>query len=351
MATPESFAQQIPQAESWEDHMWDKIQEHANRPASGNPEDGFIALDIANFATKPLRWALFGSRDRAIATSVSSALLATTLIGGFIVEHEIHGGADLDKAKTSSESKALVLNKKQELKIADLYFKEKFTARDIPYTIEWKPVLFDVIPDYKENKELNGVGKCAYTLPFSAVTPNYNQATSKTDYTIDKKQLKIDCSWVETPVIQDFVMAGNTRKYSANGFRSNMVKNISESATHFSIDNFKNAVNDIDMLAERAMTNKALEVSGDKCSSELDTHLEEAAKESLVANVESLGQKGVNVGETHFTDGQWVFTHEQVPAVVQAAVNKTYKHNRNINVDQNFSVDDIKCDPKDVKVQ
>ncbi|MEO6513060.1 MAG: hypothetical protein ABIR37_00075 [Candidatus Saccharimonadales bacterium] len=351
MTTPESFAPETPQTETWEDRMWDKIQDQVNRPAPIDAEAGFIALSLVGLVTKPLRRALLGSPDRAIATSVSTTLLVTTLAGGFIVSREIHGGADLDKAKTSSESKALVFNKKQELKIADFYFKEKFTARDIPYNIDWKPVLIDVIPNYKESKELNGVGKCSYTLPFTAVTPAFNEATRKTDYTVDKKQLKINCSWVEPPVIKDFEMDGNKRKYNANSLMSNTVKNISENFTHFRINNFKNAVNDIDLLAERAITNKALEVSGQKCSSELGTHLETAAEDALVANVESLGQKGESVGVAKFTEGQWVLTKDEVPPVVQAAVNDTYEHNRNIVVKQNYTVDEIKCDAKDVQVQ
>jgi hypothetical protein len=351
MTTSESFVQQPPQVETWEDRMWDTLQDNANILAHGNGEEGFVTIGYA-LGKKAVKF-FYGSWERAVATSASTLLVGTTIFGGFLEAREIHGGADLDKAKTSSEAKALAFNKKRELKLADFYFTEKFTARDIPYSIDWKPALFDVIPDYKENKELNGVGKCRYTIPFTAVTPAYNESSKKTDYTIDKKALQLDCSWVETPVIKDFVMDGTTRKYSANGFKSNTVKNISEQFTHFRIDNFKNAVNDIDMLAGRAITNKALEVSGDKCSEKLDTHLETAAKEMVIDNVESLGQKGTNVGDVDFVEGKWVLNHEQLPAVVQTAVNDTYKHNRNIVVNQNFTVDNIQCDvnEKDLEVK
>jgi hypothetical protein len=358
MATPESLPETYTdqqEIEPWRQRIFDAMHDrYAQMTGPENHEAGFVQVIIvkklAKMAMAPAV-KIAGRKGAAAALSLGVTFAGAAATAEFIRAHQIHGGADLEKAQTSSESKALVFNKKKDIEVADLYFKEKFTAKNIPYEIEWKPLLVDVIPDYKESKELNGVGKTEYKLPFTAITPKYDEETGKTDYTIDKSKLQLASSWVESPVIQDFVMDGKTRKYSANGFKSNMVKNISETFTHFSIDNFKNAVNDIDMLAERAIEEKALEVSSQSCSTQLDSHLQEAAKEAIIANVESLGQKGSSVGTVTFTEGKWTLTEESIPEVVQQAVDKTYKHNRNIVVNKDFTVDSVKCDINENELQ
>jgi hypothetical protein len=277
------------------------------------------------------------------------AVGATSAIGQHMEYASLTASADLNKAHTSSDAKMLKFNEDQKIDVATAYFSEKFTATKIPYQIDWHPTVLgitsplDVIPDFDVNKELNGVGVEKFLVPFTALKPSLDPKTGKTDIEVDGSKVSVSSSWVESPVIRDFVPNGITRSYEADNVKANLVKNISANFTHFSIDNFTNAIKDLDMLTGRAMSSKALETFTQQCPKQLDGVLKTAINKALVANFKSTGQDASKLGEVTYTPAGFTWTEEQLPAAVQAAVDKTYAHNKRITVDKNFTVDEMKC--------
>ena len=342
MVHPEQVAENTQSAEAWTGRFANELHnrwDHLTNEGTG--EEGYMGLGIPKFMLRPMV---------VVGIGVGAVIGASSAWGQHMEYTGVHGNADLEKAHTSSNAKILVFKEDKQIDVATAYFKETFTATKIPYSIDWYPAVgpitspVDVIPDFQINKEINGVGEEKFLVPFNALSAKLDSATGKTDITVDKSKVVVSSSWVEAPVPRDFVMSGTNRVYDANSTGANLVKNISENFSHFNVDTFNNTVNDLNKLVARAMSLKALSVVTQQCPAKLDTKLEAAVKQAVIANVQSSGQDPSKLGKFTFTDGAFVWAEEKIPEVVQSTVDATYKHDRSITVSNNFAVDELKCD-------
>jgi hypothetical protein len=300
-------------------------------------------------------FAKLGAKAAFVAVSAGVILGGTAAWGQHIRTAGVHASADLDKAVTKSSAKMLAFNEHQDIRAVTAYFEETFTATQISYDISWQPIGVgpDVIPNPQVNKQLKGVGQESFLVPFTALSkPKFNKTTGDTVVEVDRSKVKVSSSWAkDSPSFRDFTISDGQKNFGhRDGFRSNLVHAISGVAKGISIDKFSNTLDDLDTLTEHAMSAKALETFSQECPSKLDNKLEMAITKALRANMATLAGQDPSKLEVTFTPGEFVWTEEKLPDVVLDATKKTYDYDADkINVDRNFTVDEMKCNVSGVK--
>lgn len=320
----------------WRDRLFERFGERYDNLTGPEAERGFLGI-------------------KATIVSAGAAVLAATMfvgpvLGNIAGRFDPEGRADLEKARTSSVAKALVFNEEQQINVGTAYFEERFSATGVVYKINWGiPLPFgrtgpDVIPDFSVNKELNGVGKEKFSVPFEALKAVLDPVTGKTKITVDTQKVVVSSSWKDAPVVRDFVVKGGERVYEADSRRANLVKGFSEQFTHFSQDLFADTIKALNEQTTRAMRIKALSTFTQQCPAQMEFKLKAAINKALTENIRSTGQDKAKIGEINYTEGPFKWTEEPTPPIVQSAVDKTYEHDTNVTVNNNFTVDKITCD-------
>lgn len=290
---------------------------------------------------------------RILAIGIPVCLMAGCTAGvAGLVNVGTEASADLNQSQTESHASVLAFNPKQELVVAEMYAKERFTASHIPYRIDTKPI--DIIqPDPEVNKELNGLTREEYQLPFTALSkPVLDKKTGKTMVVVDRSKVTETTSWLDTPYIQNFTYDGDKKNFDhANGFRANAFEVFAKMFSLVQQDTFNNTYDALDTLTDHAIAVKALDNVNKACTPQLKSLLEGSIRKALKANVASLNKQNPNDLEVTFTPGDFKWTEEKLPEPVLKDTKK-YDYVGNITVDKNFQVDSMDCKvPKDVAMK
>lgn len=256
----------------------------------------------------------------------------------------VEATADLNKAHTTSNAKLVQYDETQNIAVATAYFDETLTATAIPYEVKSKPI--DVIPNYKVNKELRGLGAEKFEVPLSALDWRVNASTGKTDITVHADKVISTVYWDGAgPEIRPFTVNkdGTGKNFGdRSGFKNSFLNAVGSNLKIVNLDTFKNTLDDLDAKVDHDMKLKGLEAFSE-CAPQLETRNRKAINKAIMAIV-SLDQRD-KVGEITYTGPlEWKTQLDPAKRVEGDTYSSNYPKKSSEYLIKNFKLDSMKCD-------
>ncbi len=244
-------------------------------------ERGFIPLLMGGAVLKKLifsKWTVVGTAGVLLAAGPSHSAWSR------------HFGAeystDLEKAKTSSKSELLVLDKTQELQVASAYYHTEYDASKVEQRVTLKFPLVSPSAATEINTVLEGVGAIDIGLPMSAVTATDGE-DGKTDFVVDATKMTAEGHWIDgSPEFHDYTVSDGKKNFDDRaGFRQQSTDLVKALQKFVGVDSISNSLDDLKTDTYHDINIMALDAMRAECPKQIISHVEDGVEDALQANL------------------------------------------------------------------